>query len=111
MSYRINYGPSFRRELKHLCKRYRSIKEDYLHFLEYIQDRPFAGIDLGSGVRKHRMAITSKNKGKSGGARVITITAVCDKCEGTITLLYIYDKSERENITDGEIQALINELQ
>lgn len=50
------------------------------------------------------MAIKSKNQGKSGGARVITYVKVENK---RITLLDIYDKSEKENITDKELEALI----
>ena len=34
---------------------------------------PLAGDDLGNGVRKMRMAI--KAKGKSGGARILTLNA------------------------------------
>ena len=51
--------------------------------------------DLGDGIHKVRVAISSKNKGKSGGARIITdITAILSLEKGVITLLYIYDKSE-----------------
>ena len=32
------------------------------------------GVDLGGGLHKIRMSIASKGKGKSGGARVITLT-------------------------------------
>ena len=63
--------------------------------------------DLGDGIHKVRVAISSKNKGKSGGARIITdITAILSLEKGVITLLYIYDKSERGNISDKEIDEL-----
>lgn len=46
------------------------------------------------------MAIASKGKGKSGGARVITNLKVT---ETTVYLLTIYNKSDKENITDKEL--------
>ena len=46
--------------------------DDYDAFLTGLEQYPYQGTSLGKGVRKVRMAITSKGKGKSGGARVIT---------------------------------------
>jgi len=53
------------------------------------------------------MAITSKKKGKSGGARIITYVQIIDE---QIYLLSIYDKSEITTITDNEIIGRINDL-
>lgn len=53
------------------------------------------------------MAITSKDKGKSGGARVITVTAIVSVNETNITLLTIYDKSDRETIKDSELKKIL----
>ena len=53
------------------------------------------------------MAISSKNKGKSGGARVITCVKIVDD---TLFLLSIYDKSEQANIPDDEIDAVLQSL-
>ena len=53
------------------------------------------------------MAIASKGKGKSGGARVITHILV----EGaTVFLLDIYDKSDQSNISDKELEQLLKEI-
>ncbi len=67
------------------------------------------GTDLGSGVRKVRMSITSKGKGKSGGARVITYTTdvLIHSYEDMIFLLSVYDKSSQSTISDKEIKRLI----
>ncbi|MBM6720250.1 type II toxin-antitoxin system RelE/ParE family toxin, partial [Bacteroides gallinaceum] len=65
------------------------------------------GTDLGGGLRKIRMAITSKGKGKSGGARVISFTVVVAVEESEINLLYIYDKAERSSISKKEIEELL----
>lgn len=52
------------------------------------------------------MSITSKGKGKSVGARVITLTTLISKTD--VILLTIYDKSECENLTDNELKDIIN---
>lgn len=76
-----------------------------------MSNNPLAGIDLGCGIRKIRMAIGSKNKGKSHGARVITYTYTVNETEGVINLIYIYDKEERENISENEIKWLVKEVE
>jgi hypothetical protein len=53
------------------------------------------------------MAILSKGKGKSGGARVITHLKVTST---NVYLLSIYDKSERESISHKELKALLKEI-
>lgn len=53
------------------------------------------------------MSIASKGKGKSGGARVITYTLILAETDTEIKLLTIYDKSERENLTDKELLDLM----
>ncbi len=71
-------------------------------------ENPNLGKDLGGGVHKIRLAIKSKDRGKSGGARVITHQNVIVEVSGhIITLLTMYDKSEKDNIADKEIVALL----
>lgn len=55
------------------------------------------------------MTISSKGKGKSGGARVITynVKKVTDD-EVVITLMTIYDKNEISNVSDSYIRSLIH---
>ena len=50
------------------------------------------------------MAITSKGKGKSGGARVITFLVTEEK---EVYLLHIYDKGQLENLTKDQILELL----
>ena len=107
MNCNITATPRFKKELKRLGKHYKSLKEDYAGLLNSLQANPFQGTDLGKGLRKIRIAITSKGKGKSGGARVITFSVVVAIEETEINLLYIYDKSERESISMSEIQELL----
>lgn len=108
MNCRITYSPFFAKELKRLGKHYKSIKQDYENLLKALRENPLQGTDLGQGLRKTRMAIASKGKGKRGGARVITHTTVIfAEIDYEIKLLTIYDKSERESLTDKELQDII----
>lgn len=107
MECKITASKSFNKELKRLGKRYASLADDYETLLRDLKQNPALGTDLGRGLRKVRMRISSKGKGKSGGARVITFTVIASVDETTINLLYIYDKSERENISPKEIDALL----
>ncbi len=107
MKYRIKAVPSFLKELKRLAKRYASIKADVEQLGKSLQRNPEQGVDLGGGLRKIRMAITSKGRGKSGGARVITLNVVLTCDEGEILLISIYDKSERSSISASDIADLL----
>ena len=99
--------PTFQREAKILHKRYKSFADDFDAFLEQIEKTPLMGTDLGHGFRKVRMAIASKSKGKSGGARIITFVVKAQ--EDTISLLYIYDKADRSNISKKELFDLLQQ--
>jgi hypothetical protein len=108
MSYKITTIEVFDRQARKLARHYASFKDDYETLLEELSKNPLLGTDLGGGVRKVRMAIASKGKGKSGGARVITYTAdvIVQQMEGELILLSIYDKSEQSTISDKEIKRL-----
>ena len=67
---------------------------------------------MGKGVRKVRMAVSAKGKGKSHGARVITWTdALVCVSEGKLYLLTIYDKAEKPTISDKEIESLLRQIE
>ena len=107
MRYRIESLAAFDREVKRLGKRYLSIAKDIIKLREELLENPFLGTDLGGGLRKIRMRIASKGKGKSSGARVITFTVLAAVDETEIDLLYIYDKAERESVSADEILELL----
>jgi len=110
MIYQFRTMPSFDRELKQLSKRYSSIAEDLRDLVGQLQENPFIGTSLGHGVRKIRMAISSKGGGKRGGARVITHTNVLMNVgKGIIHFLSIYDKSSQTSISNKEIKNLLEE--
>ena len=110
MNYRIKVLPNFAKDLKQLNKKYPSIKEDYSNILNELKLNPYSGVDLGGGLRKVRMAIKSKGRGKSHGARVITYLLHGSEDEGEINLLTIYDKAERANISRNEIEEILKEM-
>ena len=107
MSCRISVTDGFLKELKRLSKRYRSLKKDVEDLGESLRENPLQGTDLGKGLRKVRMAIASKGKGKSGGARVITYTVLLKEVDSELKLLAIYDKSECESLDDKELQRIL----
>ena len=72
MSLKINSTPEFERQLKVLSKKHKSIVSDVEQLINSLYENPQLGNDLGHGIFKIRLAITSKSKGKSAGARVIT---------------------------------------
>lgn len=110
MSYNIETTPHFEKELKDLAKRYKSMKQDFGKFKDSLKEDPFQGVDLGRGLRKIRMAIDSKRKGKAGGARVITYTTLVDENTGEVWLIEIYDKSEFSTIKTDVIKKMLKEL-
>ena len=73
MKVHVEYGSEFKRQFKCLAKKYHSLKSDYDAWLDEIYKNPLVGDDLGGGIRKIRMAIADKGKGKSGGARILTL--------------------------------------
>ena len=108
MTVAISTIEEFDRQAHRLAKKYKSLKADLLILRKELMDNPFIGSDLGSGIRKIRLAIASKGKGKSGGARVLTLTVLVSE-DAEVTLLTIYDKNEIENVSDEYIRWLIDE--
>ena len=85
------------------------MRQDFAGLLESLRREPQQGVDLGRGLHKVRMAISSKGKGKSGGARVITFTLVVSQQDAVLNLLYIYDKADRASISEKEIEQLLKQ--
>jgi len=104
MSYSVIPIDRFKKEAKRLAKKYPSLKDDLLELSKTLSRNPQAGTSLGNNTYKVRVAIRSKGKGKSGGARVVTYLITEEK---EVYLLLIYDKSEVENIDDKILKKLI----
>lgn len=104
MSYNIELTDNFKKEAKSLIKKYPSLKTEIADLGEALSEDPTIGTHLGNDVYKIRLAIKSKGKGKSGGARAIYFIKVINE---TVYLLSIYNKGDRDSITDAEIEALL----
>lgn len=110
MNFDIIPTPAFEKSLKALVKRHRSLKQDIKDFTESLKVNPFQGDELSPGIRKIRMAITSKGRGKSGGARIITYNVILAENEGEIYLIDIYDKSDFSTVDVIIIKDMIAQL-
>ena len=103
----VRFSSEFQRAFKDLKKRYRSLPDDFSRLLLSLRDNPLQGVELRDGMRKIRMVISSKGKGKSGGGRVIIRLTIEDTC---LSFLYIYDKSDMENISEVYLDDIIIEM-
>ena len=115
MKVTVRLTKNFKQEAKPLLKKFRSLSSDLLKLEKELIDTPRLGTPLGENCYKIRLKITSKGKGKSGGARVLTIVETeligiaeinLDE-EIIVNLLSIYDKSDVGNISDKELKELI----
>ena len=107
MNYSIIPTHKFEKEIKRLVKKFPSLKKEYANLIAKLEVNPTLGTALGDNCYKIRLAIASKNKGKSGGARVITYFLIEDIA---VYLLTIYDKSEQEIFSDKELKSIIKDL-
>lgn len=108
----LEFVPSdyFATELKRLAKRYRGLADDYEAFLDSLKENLLQGTEIAPKIRKIRMPITAKGRGKSGGARIITYNALVAEQEGKIYLLLIYDKADASNIKMNVVKEIIKDL-
>lgn len=95
---------TFNKEVKKLKKRFRNIEKDYMDFINSIENIDDLGIHLGNNIYKVRIINSDKNSGKSSGYRLISYLKLI---ENELYLIYIYDKSDLENISEKEIDKII----
>ena len=108
MKYEVLTIPPFDRQIKRLVKKFPSLKTEYSALIKELEENPKKGIPMGNNCFKIRLAIASKNRGKSGGARVITHFYIENE---TVFLLAIYDKGEQGDISDKELRELLVEIE
>lgn len=107
MKYKILPIANFKREFKKLAKKYPSLKKEVRELGQQLAENPLLGTALGNECYKIRLAIKSKPAGKSGGARVITHLHIH---AGNIYLLSIFDKADKDSISDKQIETLIKTI-
>ena len=104
----VRISEDFRAAYKRLKKRHKSLETDFERLLASLLQNPIQGVELEGGARKVRFAITSKRRGKSGGARVIIRFRLVDD---ELQLLYIYDKSDFGNISDAYLRDIMKRME
>ena len=104
MNYNVELSSNFKKEAKKLVKKFPSLKQELADLFTMLERNPNIGTYLGNDIYKIRLAIASKNKGKSGGARVLSFVKIT---ETTVLLFSIYNKGDIDNLTDKEIKRLI----
>ncbi len=109
MSYKISTLSYFDVAAKRLAKKYPSFKTDLEAFGKGLKDNPLQGDELTPGIRKIRMAIKSKGKGKSGGARVITYNILAKEQDGEIVLMLIYDKEDASSVKVEVLKQILKD--
>ena len=110
MSYSIKVTSNFAKEAKRLAKKYPSFKKDYEEFKNSLQENPLQGDELTPGIRKIRLAIKAKGKGKSGGARVITFNVFTDVENGHVVFLLLYDKEDASTVKVNVVKQLVRDM-
>jgi mRNA-degrading endonuclease RelE of RelBE toxin-antitoxin system len=108
MSYSIIPTHRFEKELKRLAKKFPSLKNEFAQFIEDISENPEMGTFIGNNCYKIRLAIASKGRGKSGGARIISYLYIETE---TVYLLTMYDKSEKADLKPNELIDMIEGLE
>ncbi|MBN2963563.1 type II toxin-antitoxin system RelE/ParE family toxin [Sulfurospirillum sp. T05] len=96
----------FAKAVKNLKRKFRNIDKDWLAFVDGIKTEEDLGVYLGSGVYKARISNSDKRTGKSGGYRLISYLKLLNN---ELYLIYIYDKSDFETLSEKEIDQLILE--
>lgn len=107
MNYKVKTTNVFDRQAKRLIKKFPSLKKELQNLISQLKIDPTKGTSIGNDCYKIRLAIASKGKGKSGGARVITHVLFTGE---TVYLLSIYDKADIESLSDKEVVELIKKI-
>lgn len=107
MNYNIKTIEAFEKHAKRLIKKYPSLKNELLFLVQSLKKNPQQGVSIGNRCYKIRLAISSKGKGKSGGARIITHIVIANT---TVYLLTIYDKSEQTDLSNKELVQLLSTI-
>lgn len=106
----ISVSDDFAKEAKRLAKKYPSFKQDYKDFLVSIKNNPLQGDEITKNIRKIRMAIKAKGKGKSGRARVITFNILTDIENGHVVFLLLYDKEDASTVKVNVVKQLVRDM-
>jgi len=107
MNYEVRVVDEFKKDVKKLLKKYRSIKTDILELIEKLEEDYTIGIDLGSNLYKIRVK-NSDIGGKSGGYRVIYYVRLTND---RVYLLTIFSKTQKENIDIKSLKPVVDKIE
>ena len=108
MNFKVVIGTIFKKQVKRLIKKYPSIKEEIYNISQRLKENPKLGTHIKKNCYKIRIYINSKGRGKSGGARIITHLILS---KNLAYLISIYDKSEKDSISNEELNELVNKIE
>jgi mRNA-degrading endonuclease RelE of RelBE toxin-antitoxin system len=106
----VGYASQFKRDLKHLSKKYRHVRDDILSLVKQLQSGETPGNQVrGTGytVYKTRLRSSDLAKGKSGSYRVIYYIKTPER----VILVMLYIKTERADVSSSDIRQLIDDLE
>ena len=109
MATNINFSDPFESRVKRFIKKFPSLANELIDFVDLLKENPFLGESLGVGLYKVRLASKSKGKGKSGGFRVINYIVTENKDDIDITVLTIYDKSEDSTMKKNILVKMVKD--
>ena len=104
MIFKVEVTSYFKKQTKQLLKKYPSLKTELDELVSSLEIQPEQGTAIGNHCYKIRLAISSKGKGKSSGARIITHIQIV---KNNVFLLSIYDKSAQSDISNKELKKLL----
>ena len=111
MSFKVSTTAEFESDAKILQKRHRSFKNDLKDLIISLEENPFQEQELSPGIRKIRMAIASKGRGKSPAERVITYTGALAEMEGKVYLMSVYDKADFSTVDLSVLKEIVKNLE
>ncbi len=112
MTSKFVFMPRFERSVKQLRKQYRHIPDDLTEALASIEDNLTIGsvIPQDYMVRKLRVRSRDMRRGKSGGFRLLYKLSAEDSQDVIVYLLFVYAKSDQEDVTSAELKGLVDDL-
>ena len=109
-SVQVVAAPIFIRFLKHLARKYRSIRQDLAPLIQQLESGETPGDQIQRikyPVYKVRVKNSNVSKGKSGGYRVIYYIKTAQR----IILVAIYAKTEQVDIQAEDIRRIIEDYE
>src|ERR1700744_3776770 len=110
MTNSVKPTPQFKRNLKPLLKKYKTLPETILKLEKDLIKDPFLGESYGHGIYKIRVGDKSKGKGKSGGFRILYYHLKKTENGIQILLFNIFDKSDIETIKKRDAVKEVKEI-